>query len=315
MTKIKILIITICLYSYSFSQTCCTAGTPLLGSLEISTGNEKVVQLGLSYEHNVIETLFNESNILDDDSRERLTQTFLLEFNYGFTKKISLTGLLSFVNQTRVITSGNRDDKINAYGFGDAVLLLKYNLINLNLFNQKELSIGSGIKFPIGKYDIENNGILLPADLQPGTGSWDFLFWGYFSQGFGIGNPVNLFTNISYKLNGFNKRFSNSELGYKFGNELITSLGFGLRTDYFFDLTLFLRYRNTSADEFDEDKIANTGGNWVYLIPGLNLKTIDNFTLRLNSQIPVYRKLDGTQLTTTYTLSASIFYSFNVHEL
>jgi hypothetical protein len=53
------------------------------------------------------------------------------------------------------------------------LLLGQYELIKRkNSF----IYFGLGIKFPNGKNDIfRDNGILLAADLQPGTGSWDVL--------------------------------------------------------------------------------------------------------------------------------------------
>ncbi len=73
-----------------------------------------------------------------------------------------------------------------------------------------------------------------------------------------------------------------------------------------------LRYRNTTKDNFDGAKVPNTSGNWLYLVPGINGKLSDRFTARLSGQLPVYRNLSGTQLTTTYTAALGIIYNINL---
>ncbi len=165
-------------------------------------------------------------------------------------------------------------------------------------------------KFPTGASDVTQNGILLPADMQPGSGSWDFVFWSYYSEGFMPDVPLNIFFSASYKLNTSNDRFANSEAGYKFGNEFVSSIGAGYRTDMLFDYSLSLLFRTTAIDQFDNVGVPNTGGIWLYAVPGLNINLTDNFIARFSGQIPIYRNLEGTQLTTTFTLLVSFFYSY-----
>lgn len=298
-----------------YPQACCSAGTPLLGSLEVSSSSAKTLQLGLTFDYNFLQTVLEGSNRLNDNSRERLTKSALLEISYGFDKRWAITGLFSFTNQLRKITDNNLEsNEVSTNGLGDAILLLKYNILLLDIINQTELSVGTGIKLPTGKADLINNGILLPADLQSGSGSYDFLFWGYFSKGLLFDLPLNLISNLSYKINTPYNRFSTSNSGYKFGNELIISTGFGYRTDTFLDFSFFIRFRNTEIDVFGSENVPNTGGSWFYVIPGVNVKITDYFITRFSSQLPIYRNLQGTQLTTTYTASLSLFYLFSFNK-
>lgn len=296
-----------------FAQACCSAGTPLLGSLEMSSGSAGILQLGLTYDYNSLQSVYEGSKWLDDRTRERFTQSALFEITYGITNKFSVTGLLSFVNQNRTITPLNqRHNEVSTNGLGDAVLLIKYKLIVADIISQTELAVGFGGKLPTGKADIKDNGILLPADLQSGSGSYDLLLWAYYSKGFVPDLPINIIGNISYKINSSYDRFGTGKGGYKFGNELIISSGIGFRTDSIFDFSLLVRFRNTSMDVFDSQDVPNTGGSWLYLIPGVNFKFTDFLTGRVTSQLPIYRNLQGTQLTTSYTLSFSLFYSISL---
>lgn len=292
------------------AQACCTAGTPLLGSLDMSAAQRGVLQLGLSYEHNLLADVYSGSDFLDDNSRERVTNSYLLEISYGLSDRISVTGLFSYVNQLRNITPQTGiNNELSTNGVGDALILIKYNVITLDFLNQLELSLGAGIKTPLGSSDLLSNGILIPADMQPGSGSWDGILWGYFSKGFMPVLSLNFLANISYRINGANKRFGAGSAGYQFGNELITSIGFGYRTNSILDFSLLVRYRHTDSDKFDNQAIPNTGGDWMYIVPGLNIKLSEYLTGRVSAQLPLYRDLQGTQLTTSNTLGISFFYT------
>ncbi len=299
----------------SFPQACCSAGSPLLGSLDVSNTSEGILQVGLTYEFNSLQDVYARTVRLDDDFRERRVNSFLLVVNYGLTERISLSTLFTFINQSRNISSlGDLTSRLNTGGLSDGIILVKYNFIPLSLIDQIELTLGVGAKLPIGNSTLRSDGILIPADMQPGTGAWDGVLWGYFSKGFMPALPLNGFLNVSYRLNGTNNRFGdNFQQGYTFGNELFVNLGAGYRTDTFFDFTLMLRFRNTTPDKFDGGQIPNTGGNWLYFVPGVNGKISDNFTARLSGQIPLYRNLTGTQLTTTYTASIGLFYNINLN--
>ncbi|MDZ7765776.1 MAG: transporter [Melioribacteraceae bacterium] len=314
MKKIIIFILLLVLVNgEKYAQACCSSGTPLLGSLEMSSGSSGVLQLGLTYDYNSLQSVYEGSRFLNDQTRERLTQSALFEITYGLSNRWAITGLFSFVNQNRTINSfNNQTNEVSTNGLGDAVFLLKYKLVQPNIINQTELAVGGGLKVPTGKADIKNNGILLPADLQSGSGSYDVLFWAYYSKGFIPDSPISILANVSYKINSSYDRFGGNVQAYKFGNELILSSGLGYRTDTLFDFSLLVRFRNTAMDVFNDQNIPNTGGSWLYVIPGVNLKFTDHFTGRLSSQLPVYRDLQGTQLTTTYTISFSLFYSVSL---
>lgn len=287
-----------------YAQACCSAGAPILGSLQLSSSNAGNTQLAVSYEYNSLQDVINISNALDDQSRERYTHSLMIEGNYGITKRFSVSGLLTLVQQGRTITTptGNQNQLVTG-GIGDAVLLLNYNLIPGNLFKQRVLNIGVGPKIPLGQSNQRSNGILVPYDMQPGTGAWDAVVWGYFSQGFRP-KPFSLFATTAYRLTGQN------DLGYEFGNELIASGGLSFFPTPETAFSLLAQYRTVTADQLNNADISNTGGSWLYLSPGFNVNLTESLSLRINGEVPVYRKLNGTQLTTTYRVAFSTHYTF-----
>lgn len=313
MKKLIAIIYIIISANFTAAQTCCTAGTPLLGSLEQTAAQKGILNVSSSYDFNNLTDVYEGSNALDDNSRQRISQSFLLNTGYGITDKISVSLLLSYINQIREIDIGNGTaNKVRVNGIGDAIILAKYQILTMDIVNLPELLVGAGIKLPFSKAGIKSNGILLPADMQPGTGSYDGILWAHFAQGQLFNPNSNLFVNFSYRLNSANDRFGPNNGGYKFGNEFISNIGLGYRTDSFVDFTLTFKYRNLGRDEFVDSEIPNTGGDWYYLSPGINFKLSDKLTVRTNGKLPVYRNLNGTQLTTTYKASVSLHYSVQI---
>jgi hypothetical protein len=286
-----------------FAQACCSAGTPLLSSLEIPATPAGNWQIALTYENNTLKDVISKSKILNDDSRQRSSNSALLEVSYGISGLISVSTLMTFVQQERKINSFGSENVLTARGIGDAAILLKYNVSPLSFATQRELVLGLGTKYPLGNSNLKTGNILIAEDLQPGTGAWDGILWGYFYQGFLPKSRLNLFGNSSYRITGTNKR------DYKFGNEFNVTIGTSFRTDLFYDFSLLFRYRSTRKDQRFGDAITNTGGKWLYIIPGINFKVKEDFSVRVSLESPIFRKLNGIQLTTSYKISVSLFYN------
>ncbi len=313
MKKIYIFLIISIFSEIAYGQTCCTSGTPILSSLEMSVTNKNIFQINLNYNYNRLKDIYDRDIKLEDDTRERLTQSLLLELSYGITRIFTITGLFSYVRQSRFITpQTGTSNSLTIRGIGDIVLLGKYNLIPQNIISKNDLTIGAGFKIPVGKSDVKQNNLLVPADLQPGTGSWDGILWLYYSRANVFSLPVNVILNFSYKLNGTNKRFGNKFGSYKFGNEFISTLGLVYFTSTVITPTFFIRIRNTLPDEFSDEQIPNTGGWWINIMPGLSYTLNENLIFRVNGQIPVYNFLKGVQLTTTFVATVSVIYSIDL---
>ncbi|MCH7827497.1 MAG: hypothetical protein IIC75_05945, partial [Bacteroidetes bacterium] len=154
-------------YSLVYSQACCSAGSPLLSSIEVSSSQKGALRFGVTYEFNYLNDVFTKTTNINDNTRRRIVHSVLFETNYGITRNISVSSLFTFINQRRIIFSSQAtQNKISTLGIGDAVVLVKYNFLPLSILNKNEFSIGAGIKVPLGESTLKYQGILLPADLQ-----------------------------------------------------------------------------------------------------------------------------------------------------
>jgi len=296
----------------AMGQACCSSGTPLLSTMELPGTPAGQWQFALTYDYNYLDDVVARTQQLDESQRRRISQSILLEISYGLTSRLSVSTMVSGIQQERRVRTsqiGIGGERTRTRGIGDGIVLIKYTLHQQTIQDQRELSIGIGPKIPLGSSQLKNNNILLPADLQPGTGAWDMVFWAYGFKGFVPRSPISLFSTVTFRLTGTNDRFGTGNGGYSFGDEFQASIGAGYRTDTLFDATLLLRYRTTGSDTFNGDAVSNTGGHWFYAVPGINFKVFEKLQMRIDGQIPVYRNLDGTQLTTTFSTSMSFFYT------
>lgn len=101
-------------------------------------------------------------------------------FTWGFHRDFDLTILVPVVTN-RFETSAHT---VGGTGVGDAMALVKYRFYRRD--SQRgttQASLTIGLKFPTGRTDLKSaDGILLPATLQPGSGSLDFFIaanWTY----------------------------------------------------------------------------------------------------------------------------------------
>ena len=293
----------------ALAQTCCSGGVPLSSNLGMPPGDKGTWQFNLSYDQNVLRTLKEGSNELNDNSRERITRSILAEVGYGFTQRIALDVFFSYVYQERTITQFGKTDFISTNGLGDMVLLLKYRLSN-PLDSRQNLIIGIGPKIPTGRSDFtRSDGVILNADLQPGSGAWDAVFYGFYNRSFGFRPSMGFSVSVVYSLKGENPNYFNGQ-SYQFGDEILGQVSvvdkFSLGKQIF-DLGLTLRYRHQGSDEFNSNILPNTGGRFLFLTPGATYYFTPKLSLNFAFDLPVYTQVEGTQLAPTYRFNIGLF--------
>jgi len=293
----------------SQGQTCCSGGTPLTGNLGIQGIEAKSWYFQLGYDYNFLDDLYSETQLLDDHSRERLTQTVLLQAIFSFSDKFSVNGLFSFVDQKRTIFSPTGETNVTqTSGVGDVVLLAQYRIFS-NL--KRSLTMAAGPKLPVGKFNAVDSeyGLLLSTDLQPGSGSFDGIIGAAFQE-FHLFNLPGLTFNgtAGFRVTTAAQRFE-GDFKYRFGNE--TMFSFGIQKSFLIKAvgltpSVFMNYRNTLQDEVDGSTVAGTGGKWLYLNPGFSFEPSNNWAINVSAELPIYRNLKGTQLTTSYRLNVGV---------
>lgn len=296
-----------------YSQACCSGGVPLSNSIGLPVTGQGGLLLGLSYDYNYLNTLKNGDVKLDDDTRQRTTQSLLFNVGYTFTRDFSVEALFTYVKQERIISIFGNVNVDGSNGIGDGVLLFKYNFNQLFKKNNI-LRIGLGTKIPFGATDKKSDqGILLAPDLQPGSGAWDLIGWAFYSQTFDFRPSASFSATSIYRYTGTNNDFLGS-LTHSFGSEfqaLVTYTDQFLIHKTLVDPSLGIMYRNAGQDEIGGSLLDNTGGQWVTINPTLIVEIMKDLNFLLRFEIPIYSYVDGTQLTPTLRSTIGLFYSIN----
>ena len=300
-------------FEVAICQTCCSGGVPISGNLGMPHENQGTWQFSLNYDINVLKTLKEGTQILDDNARERVTRSLMFQTGYSITKQLSADVFLSYVKQERTIKQFNNTDFVSTSGIGDAALLIKYALSNPS---EKNLivTVAAGPKIPTGRTDFtRKDGIPLNADLQPGSGSWDGIFWINGFHKLSSRPSFHFSTTFIYSLKGKNNNYL-SEQTYQFGNELqgLFSMNDNIPIGAnLLDLTLFIRYRKGMTDHFNDIEMPNTGGEWLFISPSIGYNINQVVAINGTFELPIYARVTGTQLSPTYRLNFGIFLRLN----
>jgi hypothetical protein len=194
----------------------------------------------------------------------------------------------------------NKYDKL-----GDARVLAKVNLSDV-------LGIGviAGVKLPTGNTNEPFNGPaggIVDPSLQPGTGSTDLLFGGYYSGGV---------DKLGWFAQGLWQHAVASAAGYTPGDAITVNAGLRYADMGQAVVPLFqVNYVHRNIDrgnlvnvEFDGSPLS--GGDLVYVAPGVSARLWAGFSAYGYVQFPVYQDVKGVQLTPKEIYSVGIRKTF-----
>ncbi len=291
------------------AQTCCSGGIPISANISFENQTGDTWQIGMDGDFNALYTLKDGTQILNDDSRQRNIYSVLLRGGYNITENTVAGIILPYIRQERIIKALGTENYEFTQGPGDIILFAQYLLPFSNY--QNSFQVGLGSKLPTGPSNLKNqNNISFNMDMQPGTGSADWLLWGSIDRNFTNIPTMTFSTQFLYRLNGVNNSYLGTET-YHFGNEWQIIAGISKQLmikSEIFNTSAFMKVRQMNKNNINDLKIQGTGGLWVYIIPSVVYKMSQNINLSVIPEIPVYTKLNGTQLTTSFRIKLGISY-------
>lgn len=232
----------------------------------------------------------------DPLARESRARVLSAAVVYGLSRRISLIGIVPLFNKELRFDSPSGINDLGAgFGLGDATLLAKWRLVKKNRGRGSfQLSLQGGVKLPTGRSDARDpsTGALLPPKLQRGTGSWDptaDLIASYVTPSARWFFKASTGGTLSTAAGGFER---GDQLRYDtMIKARITPLN---SRDLFLLLELNGLWQGRS--HAGEVEIGNSGGNLLYLSPGIQYLVRQNVILEAGAQFPVVRDLNGIQL-------------------
>ena len=288
------------------AQACSCGGAPMLGALGSAPPSLGQWQLDSQYDYNDISGLASGSSTLAPNGRRQLSQSTIVRLNYGLSRSVTLSFLVTAVAKERAVS-----DVVKTAGIGDGIMLLQVNLLPELSYPQRDLMVGVGFKAPLGAADLRRNGVRISPDMQPTTGGWDGLFSLYYMAEILPPLPMSLLLTASRRWTSANPNYSITQDDYRFGNETVVSMGLRYGLSLRSLVNLQLNYRRTDADQIGTYELPNSGGQWLFAALGFNWALLENLGLGVSGQLPIYHQLNGAiQLTTRYSFSLFVNYTF-----
>ncbi len=198
-------------------------------------------------------------------------------------------------------------------GLGDITVMALYRIyVNNDVMPTSVVAAGLGVKTPTGSSTEKSAaGKFVHAHMQPGTGSWDPLFSVICTK---MLNPFLFQADAAYQLTT-----RNSE-GYEFGDSFDLDLFGKYAVTRSFTVTGGLTYfhTNMASDRFGNytdlssilDDPANTGGESIWFSPGIQIQPLRNGIIDMKVQFPLWERVNGVQLVSSYRILAGVSYSF-----
>jgi hypothetical protein len=160
-------------------QGCCTAGVSGQGGIDRGVQRAGLLFLTANYQSFPLDRTYQARELIPDPQHRTADASFLtVQAEYGLAPGVSVLGSYSYSAKSRELTAtrgqgSSLETEVASYrasGWGDLLLLAKYQLIGPTLFIPVELSLGGGALLPTGSTSEEREGARLSQDLQPGFG-------------------------------------------------------------------------------------------------------------------------------------------------
>jgi hypothetical protein len=262
------------------------------------------VRLDLRYLH--VGTRYLDGSKVENEDQEletHLTQQF--SFFYTLSPEFTATAIVPIPSRHSEELDNGHLVTGNQFGLGDVALLVRYKPYTAHTTEATTiLSLAAGVKLPTGRTDgKDSEGNLLDAHIQLGTGSTDFLVG---ASGFLSWGKTALIANV---LGGINTKGAN---GHQFGNALNYDMSVRYKiypaefatTQLFATLGLDGEWRGRETE--DDVTIDDSGGNVLYLTPGLQMFFSASISLEASFHYAVIHGLHGEQLGEDYRIMSGV---------
>ncbi len=276
----------------------------------------------------------------------KTVESVAVTYAYGVTNDLTVSVRLPWIRRTGIREAEIEDpaappeifNRGDASGIGDMTFFGQYRFYN-DRATRTEVALLLGVKAPTGVTDrINNQGEPFDAEFQPGSGSWDGLFGLAYTKRFGQwsfdANVLYMLVTTGVQDTDLGDRFLyNAAISYRLtgGASVLAPMKLGALPDPMWhggpgthqhdhvhqeapsgpalDLVLELNGEWHAKEVQSGVKDPNSGGNTVYIAPGLRLSK-DNWSSFVSVGIPIINDLNGIQSEPDIRIVTGVSFTF-----
>jgi hypothetical protein len=242
----------------------------------------------------------------DREIEDYTTQYYTtLSVDYKSKGPLGLTLSIPYVDRSHATVIDGETEKTYSHtkSLGDIRLVGRYQLDTMG----GAWGLRLGVKAPTGSYTKTftsgpEAGSAIDRGLQPGTGTTDVMLGAYYYAN--VSDTVDYFVQAGYKT-----PLSQRE-GYKSGNQVTGDAGIRWIGMEGFVPQLNMNTKYEQKDKGENADTLNSGGQSVYLSPGVTVDFGNNIKGYGFIQLPVYLDVNGYQLVSQWNGTLGVTYSF-----
>ncbi|WP_461210465.1 transporter [Desulfocurvus sp. DL9XJH121] len=226
---------------------------------------------------------------------DRTQRTYQASFRYGVVKDFDMRVMVpyrssSVQRRSAVGKPAEATKETTNMGLGDVVLMGRYALWDQRDGDPLSVAVGAGVKMPTGDPDKKNPAPFnksfeyMGPGFQLGTGSWDP------KLELGLTRMMGRHRLDAHTMYTFGRE---GDHGLRLGDQFKYDLGYSFALTNLLDLELELNGVNQNRNKNDDRYVANSGGNMLFLTPGVHFKFTERFNAGFALPIVVYRDLNA----------------------
>lgn len=283
---------------------CCSAGSPVGGDGSSDGLSRNELRIFGSYKYSLSQKYYYHDSPTDLNYIDRSYYDYSsISATYGIWPFLSAHAELGyFIDKTQFANVGGGHEKIQASGLGDLAINLRF-VPYRTVKPVSQLVISGGVKIPVGAFQEEIEGAMVPISLQPSSGALKYNSGLYYSRKrsdrrFGW-NTLALFE--------YSQTIRKGYLVYRYGNyfQLGFAGSYAITKNFGFNANVKFEYRGRDRRE-SGIKVASSGSSVLLFNPQLMYNFNHKWGLILMADIPVYKYVNGYQLTNKFAIQVGI---------
>lgn len=301
------------LYAAQSHAQCCGAGNPISVSGTDSNLRKKHMQISVDYRHSYSDTYFEGNSRYDGSFHGMLSDAsydFMnLGIGYGITNRFTVQAQIGYYIDKQENFMQDQLPDASVSGIGDLSLSASYVAFR-NPQKGIELVPFAAVKFPVGKFDCEKDGIRLPISMQPSSGSYKYSAGIYFYS-----NLSRKWYLTSYNLFEYAQRIKSRNFNYKYGNMTYLNGAVYYKTLQFLTVGANLSYEHMSNSKDEAGTLDGTDYHLMKVSPQLLVRPHRTVHFVLSAELPVWRNISGLQMSNKWAMQLKMVYDINFYNL